>query len=307
MISVVINCHNGSEFLAKAIESVLQQTDENWEMVFWDNASAEDVKSIVLKYDDQRVRYFRDDHFSSLGIARNKALKEAKGDYIAFLDADDYWMPEKLAKQIMILDNDQDVGLVYTDAYMIQADGKVLKKVLKGTAPPEGLVFGQLLSAYFLVMSSVMIRREALEGLNEWFDSRFEIVEEYDVFLRIAVNWKLSCVNEVLSVWRWHSGGTTMRKRHLISLEKRLLLKKLNREYPDLMINYQQEVDIVRGKILISNALTQYYSGKSSYTRSLLRKSKIINLKGVFVYCASFLPIRMIDVLYRKIKGNPLV
>jgi len=305
VISVVINCHNGLEYVPAAITSVLAQTDRNWELVFWDNASTEPVLDLVHKYGDSRIRCFRSEDFTPLGTARNRALEQVRGDYIAFLDADDYWMPEKLAKQRQIFEADAEAGLVYTDAHIVY-DGKVTKSVSRGT-PPEGMVFERLLAAYFLVMSSVMIRRTALQSLTHWFDPRLEVTADYDLFVRIGSVWRVRCANEVLSAWRWHSAGTQMTKRRLIGLEKRLILKKLRKEYPSLMGRHQPAVERVRAKILITMALSHYYAGHSRRARRMLRKSNKANLKGTLVYGATFFPSALIDVAYRKLKGNPLV
>lgn len=305
LVSVVINCHNCSKFLSEAIESVLNQTYQNWEIVFWDNASTENVKNIVLKYDDQRIRYFFDRNFSTLGMARNKALKEARGDYIAFLDADDYWAPEKLTMQMQLF-KDPKVGLVYCDANIVY-DGVVLKRFFGSIEPPEGKIFNQVLGSYFLVMSATVIRKTALESLNRWFDPRYEIIEEYDLFLRISVNWEFRCARDVLASWRWHKTSTTMQNRRLISREKRMLLKSLKKEFPEEMHENHEVEKKVKGKILVSLAIALFFEKNSRGARRVLRKSKTYSAKGVFVYFASYFPVEIVDFLYRKLKGNPLV
>jgi glycosyltransferase involved in cell wall biosynthesis len=306
MISIIVNCHNDREYLAEALESVLLQTERDWEMIFWDNASDPSLKIFVESYSDPRIFYFYDDEFVSLGEARNRALRQARGEFIAFLDSDDYWMPEKLARQLALFNLSPRVGLVYSDAFIVHA-GNVTKRVFAGYSPPEGQVFGELLGSYFLVMSSTIIRRAALTTLPVWFNPRFEIIEEYDLFLRIAVDWEFRCVADVLTVWRWHDNSTTMRKRRLISLEKRILLKMLRRAYPDLMRHFRDAEHQVIGKIIVSLALTEYYAGKSRCARRILLLSHTWTPKGIFVFFATFFPVSFINDMYRKIKGNPLV
>ena len=306
MISVIVNCHNCLKYLDESIDSILRQTYQDWELIFWDNASTEDLQNYFSGIDDKRIKYYRGDKFLPLGMARNKAIEKANGEYIAFLDADDYWQPEKLELQIDAFNSEKDVGLVYSDAAIVH-NGKKIKTFFENAEPPEGYVFDRLLSSYFLVMSSVMIRKQAIDELETWFNPNYEIIEEYDLFLRISTKWKLKCANQQLAIWRWHGESTTMKKRCLISVEKRKLLKQLKSEYPDLMSKYKSAVDVVRGKILISRALTEYYSHRSKKARKLLRLSKIKTAKGVFVYFATFFPSSLIDILYRKIKGNPLV
>jgi glycosyltransferase involved in cell wall biosynthesis len=306
VISIIVNCHNGLEYLVDALDSVIRQTERDWELIFWDNASEQSAEALVRRYADPRIRYVYDHEFVPLGEARNRALKLAKGEYVAFLDVDDYWMPEKLARQLALFEASPRVGLVYSDAYIVHA-GKVTKRVFARHAPPEGDVFSALLGSYFLVMSSVMIRRAALDALPVWFDPRFEIIEEYDLFLRIAASWEFRCAAEVLAAWRWHDGSTTMRKRRMISIEKRMLLKKLHAGYPGLMGRNRNAVSRVIGKIMVSLALAQYYAGRPHRARRVLRCSRRWTPKGVFVFFATFLPIKLVDGMYRMLKGNPLV
>jgi glycosyltransferase involved in cell wall biosynthesis len=306
VISIIVNCWNGGEHLSEAMESAVAQSYKDWELIFWDNASDPPLREYVEGLGDERIRYFMADRHTPLGEARNLALARAKGDYIAFLDADDFWSVDKLAKQLPLFEQNPEVGLVYSDAHIVH-EGVVTKRVFENQAMPEGLVFGQLLGSYFLVMSSVIIRRKALDDLLVWFDPRYEIVEEYDLFLRIAMNWQLAAVPEVLASWRWHDASTTMRKRRLISVEKRLLLKQLKRTYPEFMAEHKAIEDQVRGKILISSALSAYNSGHPGRARRLLLKSRKWTPKGVVAFVATFFPPKQFNAFYRRVKGNPLV
>src|SRR3972149_6628479 len=90
LISIIINSHNGAKYLREAIDSVYSQTYTNWEIILFDNCSTDETDTIVKQYDD-RLRYFRSEKFLNLGEARNKALKNAQGEIIGFLDSDDSW------------------------------------------------------------------------------------------------------------------------------------------------------------------------------------------------------------------------
>ena len=102
LVSVIINCYNGEEFLSLAIDSVLAQTYENWELIFWDNQSTDSSKAIFESYNDRRLKYFFAPEHTDLGGARANAFKYLCGDFIAILDADDMWLPTKLEKQIKL-------------------------------------------------------------------------------------------------------------------------------------------------------------------------------------------------------------
>ena len=99
LVSVLMNCHNCEKYLTEAIDSVYNQTYKNWEIIFWDNASADSSGNIAKSY-DKKIRYFLNKNKVILGEARFQASQQVNGDLIAFLDCDDKWMPDKLEKQI---------------------------------------------------------------------------------------------------------------------------------------------------------------------------------------------------------------
>ena len=100
LVSIIMNCHNGQEFLEEAIKSVLSQKYQNWELIFWDNFSTDNSKKILQEFSDERIKYFKSNKFTNLYEARNLAIEKSKGEYIGFLDTDDLWATDKLQKQI---------------------------------------------------------------------------------------------------------------------------------------------------------------------------------------------------------------
>ena len=100
LVSVIMNCHNGEAFLREAIQSVLKQKYKKWELIFWDNNSRDASAQIFKSYKDKRLKYYFRKKKVSLYESRNSAIKKAKGEFIAFLDQDDIWLPNKLFLQI---------------------------------------------------------------------------------------------------------------------------------------------------------------------------------------------------------------
>ena len=123
LVSIIMNCYNGEAYLAESIKSVLSQTYENLELIFWDNLSTDKSKEILKGFSDERIKYFKADHFSTLYEARNLAIKQSTGQLISFLDVDDWWVPEKLELQIKCFEND-DVGLVYSKYFVYNEKNK---------------------------------------------------------------------------------------------------------------------------------------------------------------------------------------
>ena len=95
LVSVIMNCFNGEKFLREAIDSVLAQKYQNWELIFWDNQSTDSSAEIVKSYDDPRIYYFYAPQHTLLYEARNYAIQKSKGEFLAFLDVDDWWEPTR--------------------------------------------------------------------------------------------------------------------------------------------------------------------------------------------------------------------
>lgn len=114
LVSVIMHCLNCEKYRRDALNSAYTQTYPHGEIIFWDNASTDGSREIAQSYDN-RLRYFQGDETIPLGAARHKALEQAQGEYSAFLDCDDVWMPEKLEKPPPLFDN-PDVGVVCCDA-----------------------------------------------------------------------------------------------------------------------------------------------------------------------------------------------
>lgn len=131
LVSIITPLYNSGKFIAKTIESVQAQTYTNWEMLITDDCSSDDGPSIVERYasEDSRIRLFRLDSNGGPGVSRNNSLKEAKGRYIAMLDSDDRWLPDKLEKQIKLM-NDRGCGIVYSSYYLCGEDNDNINGII---------------------------------------------------------------------------------------------------------------------------------------------------------------------------------
>src|SRR5678816_3554086 len=144
-VTVLMNCYNSDRFLDEAIRSVFDQTYPDWEIVFWDNQSTDRSPEIARRYEG-RLRYFRGETFLTLGAARNEALKKAQGRYVALLDCDDLWLPDKLEKQVLLMEKNASLGLVFSDASFIDAEGRAFDTFFRKIPPPRGDLFLGLLA-----------------------------------------------------------------------------------------------------------------------------------------------------------------
>lgn len=122
LVSVIMPSYNTADYISKSIEVVLNQTYRNWELIIVDDCSTDNTDDIVLAYTDDRIRYLKNEVNSGAAVSRNKALQEAKGRWIAFLDSDDLWMPEKLEKQISFMEQN-NYSFSYTNYEEIDSEG----------------------------------------------------------------------------------------------------------------------------------------------------------------------------------------
>ncbi|MHB1099238.1 MAG: glycosyltransferase family 2 protein [Burkholderiales bacterium] len=259
LVSIIMNGHNVAPYVAAAIDSVLAQTYQNWEIVFWDNRSEDGSAGIVRSYDDPRIRYFYAESFTPLGQARNLAIAQSKGEFVAFLDCDDLWFPAKLESQIPLFD-DERVGLVYSDTIFFNELGDE-RRSYGGDLPCEGDCFCMLLGRYFLSMETVVVRRKAIEEQTPWFDPRFDMIEEADLFRRIAYEWKIAGVPHALAKWRVHASSWTFRHPHLLREETGIMLEDYRRRYPDFDNKFSKELAQLLGAIALAEAKDAWIKG----------------------------------------------
>jgi glycosyltransferase involved in cell wall biosynthesis len=207
-ISVVMNVYNGAETVREALDSVLGQSFTDWELIFWDDQSTDGSASVLRGYTDQRIRYFLSSEFTSLGRAREQAIHQAAGEWLAFLDQDDIWLSNKLRDQIALAD-DPAVGLIYGRTVRFQAYGgdRDYDHRHEFQPLPEGDLFDKLIvDACFICMSSAMLRRTfALEAGP--IPDTIQMTPDYFLFLTIARRSRVRVVQEVVCRYRWHEGN----------------------------------------------------------------------------------------------------
>ena len=198
-----MNCHNGEKYLKDALDSVFIQSYTNWELIFWDNISNDNTEKIVFSYKDSRVRYFKSKIFSSLPIARNNALCRANGEFICFLDVDDYWEADKIERQLNGFINSK-IGVVSTYFYVLNERSNIYKtKIVKQTK----ITLNSLLCHYSLHFSSLMIRKEAIDKFSYYFNPNYEIIQDFDLIIRIAYYYDINVIKCPLAYYRWHGSN----------------------------------------------------------------------------------------------------
>ena len=217
-VSVIMNCFNGEKYLRQAIESVLSQSYQDWELIFWDNQSTDNSADIVQCFLDDRVRYFYAPRHTLLSEARREAVRQARGQFIAFLDVDDWWETEKLSQQIPCFSN-PETGLVcsnYTSVY--QRNGR--RKLALSRIPPTGSCLNDILKNYYIGLLTLIVRRTAYDSLNYGFDTEYHLIGDFDLCARLLCNWKLEYVDAPLAFYRRHDemGSVTLSSKNIEEL-----------------------------------------------------------------------------------------
>ena len=268
VVSVIMNCLNCERDLREAMDSVFAQTYTDWEIIFWDNGSTDGSAAIAQSYGD-KVRYFKAGETVPLGAARNLAIAKARGEFIAFLDCDDIWLPTKLERQVALFRDNPRLGLVCTDTVMFSV-GKELSRLFEHASPSRGRVFRELMTTQWISMSSAIIRRAALEGMDHWFDESLNVCEEADVFYRIAWDWELDHVDAPLTRWRVHGANTTFRKFGQFADETLRILEKHRALYPDYDELYADLVTLLRRRAAFQKAVALWREGHGAEARATI-------------------------------------
>ena len=181
LASVIIPTFNRAIFLREAIDSVLAQTEKNFELIVVDDGSKDATRAVAESY-GARVRYFFQAN-AGASAARNTGIKNARGPFITFLDSDDLWQPKKLARQIAWMQAHPELMLCYTDEIWIRHGVRVNQKKIHAKA--GGWIYPLCLPRCIISPSSVLMRREFFEAVGV-FDEQLPICEDYDLWLRAA-------------------------------------------------------------------------------------------------------------------------
>lgn len=208
LVSIIMNCHNSDKFLKAALDSVYNQSYQNWEIIFWDNNSIDSSSKIAKSY-DSKLKYFKSEEFTNLGEARRRACKQACGKYLAFLDCDDLWDHNKLKLQIKLFEKSKDIlGLVYGKT--VYYSEKKQKNIKKHQPNYSGNIFYKLINYNFVSFASAVILREKYIEIGG-FPNHLQHSTDYWIFLKLAKKYPFKTINTECCVHRLHENNLTKR------------------------------------------------------------------------------------------------
>lgn len=229
VVSVVTPTYNRAGFLPQAIESVLQQTFGDFELIVVDDGSTDDTPHLMDRYlRDTRVRYFKQSN-QGQSVARNRGIEEARGEYICFLDSDNAWREKKLEQSLEVFRHNPEFHVVYGDYMVIDAEGNELG--VNQMRRYTGRVTAHLLKDNFVSMNTTMTRSLCFQQMGG-FDEKDRLTEDYGLWLRFSTRYRFYYLDQILGYYRVMDGQISSDKARRLEANERLL-KSFLAEYPD--------------------------------------------------------------------------
>ncbi|MDJ0730287.1 MAG: glycosyltransferase [Crocosphaera sp.] len=229
-ISVIIPVYNGMKYLPETVQSVLEQTYQDFEIIIINDGSSDNIEEWFASLKKKHIKLISQEN-QGKSAARNAGILTAQGKYIAFLDADDLWKPTKLEKQLQCFNNSFDVGLVYTWTMIINENGLPIGKII--TSQAKGDVWEKMLESNLLVCGSTpLIHRDCFDKVG-LFSLDLPLAQDWDMWIRIANNYPFAVVQEPLVCYREHPENTSkkwqkMYQYNTLVLERGLSLRDQN-------------------------------------------------------------------------------
>lgn len=205
LVSVVMAAKNYARFLPTAVESVFAQTFRDWELLVIDDGSSDDTPEVVRPFlPDRRVRYLRSDRLGQ-PRAKNLGIRLGRGEFVAFLDADDAWEPTKLEKQLAVFAANPEAGVVFCRRTLIDENDNPLP-ARPAPPPPTGRVLDKMFVQNFVCFSSAVVRRDVFSHVGA-FDPQWDLAIDFDLWLRVARHHAFDFVDEALVRYRTGHGN----------------------------------------------------------------------------------------------------
>lgn len=230
LVSVIIATYNRANYLPLAIESVLNQTYKNLELHIIDDGSTDNTTQVVSQYlSDSRLNYYKQTN-AGQGAATNRGIRLSKGEYMAFLDADDLWILQKLELQVNAIQSKKDVGVLYSPCFVINGDGNIISR--SRDPVHQGVVTGPLLIENFVPFGTVLVKRECFDELGLFR----EIVTglDYDLWLRFSTRYRFGYISTPTLYYRVWPGQVTTNSIRVYENGIRIMQKFLQ-EFPGVV------------------------------------------------------------------------
>lgn len=299
IVSVIIPTYNRANLLSRAIKSALSQTFQDFELIIVDDGSTDNTKEVVEKFKkkDNRVKYIWQENSGGPASPKNKGIKASKGEYIAFLDDDDEWFPEKIEKQLEIFENskDKNIGIVACNALDVFEDSKTIKEYKIKETKEEKYLPMILNGCLIHSSSSVVVKKNIFKKVG-YFDKKLKTADDYDMWIKILSKYNFDFYPHPL--FKYYIHGKNISFNESISLKKEqkcIILKKhkdLYDKYPKI---YSNKLRYIGNRYIML--------GKKRKARKILIKSiknNPLNFRTYFSFLLSFLNVCIINYFYKR-------
>jgi glycosyltransferase involved in cell wall biosynthesis len=286
-VAAVVPCYNASKYVGEAISSILAQTYQPIDVIVVNDGSTDDFAGAIAPFRGRIIVIEQPN--SGQAAARNRALAATEATYVAFMDADDRWHPQKIAKQVALLETQPECGLVHTVATLIDGEGRAVRESPL-LAPPAHRASGDclldLLTGNVIIISSVLVRKRLLD--QESFSVDMCGVEDWDMWVRLAARTRFARIDEPLTEYRVHESNFSWDKRVMCRATVKLMDGVLVREKDRTA---RRRAKAVRRDAMLEVANVEYEHDNYLEARRWFRNAfPWLGVPDVVRYCATFLP-----------------
>ena len=290
-VQIIINCYNGQKYLHKSINSVISQSYDNWQIIFFDNASTDESLNILNSFKlENKVKIFKSLETIPLGQARMKALSICNASFVTFLDVDDFWEIDKLKLQLesLILTK---AGMSYTGYFLlneITGQKKTINPLYK-----TGYIFNFLLREFDIMLSTAMLNMNLVKFSDLNFDPNIYGSEEYDLFIQISALYIIDVIEIPLSTYLLRENSLTSQSIQHRANDKIITFNKLTNNYNKLITNYIKDYKFAFSKIYYYQ--TQYYMkiGDIQNAKRAIKKILLYDIRYFIIGITIFIDKRL--------------
>jgi len=282
LVSVIMAVYNGRRYLREAIDSVLAQTFQDFELIVVDDGSTDATPRILARYKDPRLRVIRQEN-AGRAVARNRALDEAQGEYIAINDADDVSLPSRLEEQMEFLGHHPEIALLGAHAMMVDEKDRPIWPVIH---PVEHKKIRETLASHMAFVHPTVVFRKSVIPDCGGYRAEFPLAQDYDLALRITERFRCANIGKPLLRYRIHPASATVRKVALQTFYSRLareLAEERTRRGKDRL---QEGRPLLTGKD--EQELTRLLTSREDRTEGFVRWGRIQQTKGRRLSAAAY-------------------
>tara|TARA_X000000950_G_scaffold287397_1_gene399499 strand:- start:1842 stop:2624 length:783 start_codon:yes stop_codon:yes gene_type:complete len=208
-LTILMNCKNGENYLDHSLNSILEQTFEDWTLLFFDNQSTDNSKKIFDSYNDRRFNYFYSDKPLKLGEARKNAWKEINSKYVVICDVDDTFLNNRFEEQLKFMEENQNCSVVGSNVFLIDKNSNRINEV--NHYLPSSELREKILSKHVFNSSTLFFRKKCVDEVGG-YNSKYEMVNDYDLLFRLSKKFNIASLNRTLVCSRQHDNNLSFQK-----------------------------------------------------------------------------------------------